>query len=125
MPKRLCLGFREQRCARLTDAADSRCPEHRRLYEAARRPDRPTSRQRGYTAEHERIRAIVLAASTICHLCGHDGADQADDVTPKSRGGRSTLTNLRPAHGTKPCPTCGRRCNQSRGATPLPDRHTA
>lgn len=118
MAKRLCLGFGAQSCNLLTDKR--RCPKHNRMYEAHRRPDRPTARQRGYTAEHERNRRIVLAASDACWLCGHAGADQADDVVPKSRGGTSALTNLRPAHGTKPCETCGRRCNQSRGNGALP-----
>ncbi|MEU4367538.1 hypothetical protein [Micromonospora chersina] len=84
---------------------------------------RPTARQRGYTTEHEANRAAVLAASRICWLCGHDGADQADDVVPKSKGGTAKASNLRPAHGTNPCPTCGVRCNQARGnadATPPP-----
>jgi 5-methylcytosine-specific restriction endonuclease McrA len=113
-PLRPCLGFRGSDCAKLV--AGNRCREHQRMYEAARRPNRPTARQRGYTTEHERNRALVLAQSRICWLCGHDGADQADDVVPKASGGRSTLANLRPAHGTEPCPTCGVRCNQRRGA---------
>jgi 5-methylcytosine-specific restriction endonuclease McrA len=113
VPLRLCLGFRGQTCTKIVDG--NRCAEHARLTEAARRPNRPNARQRGYTYQHERNRATILAASRTCWICGHDGADQADDVTPKSRGGSSTLANLRPAHGTKPCPTCGARCNQVRG----------
>ena len=120
MTLRLCLGWRGQACAKIVDG--NRCPEHARLAEAARRPNRPTARQRGYTYQHERNRATVLAASRICWICGHDGADQADDVIPKSRGGSSTLANLRPAHGTQPCPTCGVRCNQARGGR---DAHVA
>lgn len=98
------------------------CEPHRlqrgRVREANR--DRPSARRRGYDTEHERNRAAVLAQSTVCWLCGHEGADQADDVVPKSQGGKSTPANLRPAHGTQPCPTCGVRCNQSRGAREVP-----
>ena len=109
---RPCLGHQGETCTRLTDKASSRCSEHQRKHEAHRRP---TARQRGYTTEHERNRATVLAQSRVCWLCGHGGADQVDDVVPKARGGTSTLANLRPAHGTRPCPTCGIRCNQVRG----------
>ncbi|KAB1933436.1 HNH endonuclease [Micromonospora sp. ALFpr18c] len=70
---------------------------------------------------YERNRAKVLAqpGGGVCWLCGHEGADQADHVTPTSQGGDSSMLNLRPAHGTRPCPTCGRRCNQSRGSRPI------
>lgn len=66
--------------------------------------------------------ALTLSTyGTTCHLCHHPSADSADHVVPRSAGGRDALANLRPVHW-RPCPTCGRRCNQQRGATPLP-RH--
>lgn len=66
-----------------------------------------------------RIRAQVLAESTTCWICGHDGSDTVDHVIPLSRGGDPLdPANLRPAHGVKGCPTCKRRCNQSRGTRP-------
>jgi 5-methylcytosine-specific restriction endonuclease McrA len=43
---------------------------------------------------------------TVCWLCGRDGADSADHVLPRSRGGSDALENLRPAH---------RACNSARG----------
>lgn len=68
-----------------------------------------------------RIRAQVLAASTICWLCGHDGSDSADHLIARSlclaMGWEHLLedpSNLRPAHH-KPCPVCGKRCNTERG----------
>lgn len=114
MVNRPCLD-----CGSLTPA--TRCEECRLARNRQRDRTRGSARQRGYTTEHERNRATVLAESTICWLCGHDGADQADDVVPKAKGGTSTLANLRPAHGTEPCPTCGKRCNQSRGARTASD----
>jgi 5-methylcytosine-specific restriction endonuclease McrA len=63
-----------------------------------------------------RARAKVLADSTICWLCGHDGATTVDEVVPLSYGGSALdPDNLRPAHGVQGCPTCGRKCNQARG----------
>ncbi|KKO87262.1 HNH endonuclease [Corynebacterium ulcerans] len=54
-----------------------------------------------------RIRKQVLETyGDICHLCGRPGADSADHIIPRSRGGKDELDNLRPAHG---------RCNSSRG----------
>lgn len=63
-------------------------------------------------------RAAVLAHSDTCWLCGHDGADQADHVVPRSvdrTRDHADTTNLLPAHGVNGCPTCGEKCNQVRG----------
>lgn len=63
----------------------------------------------------ERIKARVLRGSTVCHLCGHEGADTADHIIPVSHGGEVyDLDNLMPAHHA-PCPTCGVPCNRVRG----------
>ena len=60
--------------------------------------------------------ARILAASTVCHLCGHNGADGVDHVTPIINGGTEDPANLRPAHDQAPCPTCRIRCNRVKGA---------
>lgn len=84
---------------------------------------------------YRRNRAILLAENSLCWLCGHEGAQTADHVIPHKlwprddRGrmlpGFNDLTNLCPAHGAMGpgrgtahnyCPTCGRACNQIRGA---------
>lgn len=80
-------------------------------------PDARTRQGRG-GRPWRRARAQVLARSTVCWVCGHDGADSADHVTPLALGGDPLdLDNLAPAHH-EPCPTCGRRCNAARGARP-------
>lgn len=107
MPLRLCLGYRDERCTKLTPG--TRCPGHQRRYEQGRRP---TGWQR-YPAQYQANRTTTLAASRTCWLCGHDGADQADHVVARQHGGGHG--QLRPAHGTQPCPTCGVRCNQVKG----------
>lgn len=56
--------------------------------------------------------ARILGASTICHVCGHDGADAVDHVIALANGGRDDETNLAPAHHFAPCPTCGIKCNR-------------
>lgn len=110
MPRRPCLD-----CGTLTEG--SRCPTHRRTRERNR--PRPGPRQRGLDHQYQTNRATLLAISDLCWLCGHHGADQADHVIPIADGGTSDITNLRPSHGTRPCPTCGIRCNQHRGTTPV------
>jgi len=50
------------------------------------------------TAEWRRIRAEVLAASDLCHLCGLPGAESVDHLVPRSKGGTNDRRNLAPAH---------------------------
>ena len=60
--------------------------------------------------------AKILAASDVCHICGHPGADAVDHVVPLARGGSDIdPLNLRPAHHNTACPTCGIKCNQVKG----------
>lgn len=82
---------------------------------------------------YRRNRAALLAQTTRCGLCGHDGAATADHIIddkhwPRGLDGRRApgfdeLGNLQPAHGTmggrqpdNPCPVCGELCNQKKGA---------
>lgn len=69
---------------------------------------------RPYRTARERL----LERTTVCHLCGHDGADQADHIGPRSLNPElrdDDLSNLAPAHGVNGCPTCGEKCNQVKG----------
>jgi hypothetical protein len=84
------------------------------------------------SSRYRRNRAILLATSDMCGICGHGGARTADHIIPPKLWaqlfpddpqGCDGLANLRPAHGTMApgapinrCLTCGRACNQSRGA---------
>jgi 5-methylcytosine-specific restriction endonuclease McrA len=72
-------------------------------------------------SRYRRLRKEILAANDTCWLCGHGGADTIDHVIPVSAGGQTKdPANMRPAHGTNGCPSCGRRCNQDRGNGPPP-----
>jgi hypothetical protein len=79
-------------------------------------------RSRGRTGRpYRRARKQLLAISRICWLCGHDGATNADHEPSlkvlEAHGLDPTdLRYMRPAHGIEGCPTCGRKCNQSKGA---------
>lgn len=67
-------------------------------------------------------KAIMFAHyGRVCHLCGHGGATDADLVVPRSVDPEQPLNPraYRPAHGVRGCPTCGRKCNQERGAKPI------
>lgn len=64
---------------------------------------------------YRRARARLLAASTICWICGQPGADTADHIVPAAHlppgdERHRDINNLRPAH---------RSCNSRRG-TGLP-----
>lgn len=68
-----------------------------------------------YGRRRQERNAKILAASDVCHICGHPEADAVDHVTALARGGSDDdPTNLKPAHH-KPCPTCGHRCNLEKG----------
>jgi 5-methylcytosine-specific restriction endonuclease McrA len=74
----------------------------------------------------QRVRAAVLAASTVCYLCGHPGSGAVDHVISRKLAPWLALdpANLRPVHGSlSPCPVCGRKCNEEKGdRAGLPDR---
>lgn len=89
---------------------------------------------RDLSAEYRRNRALLLATTDLCGLCGHPGARTADHIIPPSQWptdaygrhlpGLDALTNLQPAHGTmgnrvtgqqpNRCPICRRLCNQAK-----------
>lgn len=56
------------------------------------------------------VRAVLATYGDRCHLCHRLGADSADHVIPRSRGGPDTLANMRPVHHT-----VWPRCNRERG----------
>lgn len=79
------------------------------------------------TRPARRAIAIMFAIyGRTCHLCGHDGATDADLLIPRSvaPGQPVDPRAYRPAHGVRGCPTCRRRCNQERGAAPLDEMWT-
>lgn len=57
---------------------------------------------------------ISIGNYPVCHLCGKPITKQEefslDHLIPKSQGGKTTTSNLKPAH---------RFCNMKRGSMPL------
>lgn len=71
--------------------------------------------QRMHGRRRQERNAKILAASDVCHICGHPEADAVDHVVALARGGSDTdPANLKPAHH-RPCPTCGHPCNLAKG----------
>lgn len=65
---------------------------------------------------------------TVCHICGHEGAGEADHLEALADNPHQPISPhaMRPSHGTSaPCPVCKtadgkpRQCNQERGARPM------
>lgn len=82
---------------------------------------RHTKHRSGRPARRAKTRMHELYGY-VCHICGHPGAGESDHLIPlKDWPDQPVDPELwRPAHGTHyPCPVCGRRCNQERGAKPL------
>jgi 5-methylcytosine-specific restriction enzyme A len=82
----------------------TRCPECAREQERSRRP---SYRARGYDAEYQRNRKLLLAQYPTCAICGNAAATTADHIVPRSEGGSNDIANLRPA--------CA-KCNYGRGS---------
>lgn len=81
------------------------------------------------TRRWRHIRREVLARSTICHWCGHPGANAVDHhpipLTVLLRTAPEHAEDpdyLAPIHGTEGCPICPRRngkprrCNGEKGS---------
>jgi len=97
---RPCLGLPGKPCGAPTSS--TRCPSCSYLNEKGRRPN---FRARGYDAEYQRNRALLLSTNPGCYRCGAP-ATTADHITPRSQGGGNGMGNLRPA--------C-LHCNSARG----------
>jgi hypothetical protein len=81
------------------------------------------ARSHGRSGGRWRKARATLWAETpdICWLCGHAGTTDADHDPPlkilEQLGlDPCDLSYLKRAHGVLGCPTCGRKCNQSKGA---------
>lgn len=95
---------------------------------ASPRPAAPRSRHRVGRPHRRAVTQMFAIYGDLCHLCGHPGARQADHLVPIRDWPDQPIDPhlMRPAHGggneerglDNPCPICGRRCNQERGARP-------
>ena len=109
MPKRIC-----SRCHHLYDATTTRgwkCPACRTTTEQQRDQQRGTRQQRGYNAEYDRNRTIIIQTAITAARAGHPQPCwicrkpclathnlTAEHKTPLRNGGTSQLANLAPAH---------------------------
>lgn len=85
-------------------------------------PTTPVNWRRGDQYRLWKPRVFAMWGTT-CHLCGHPEAYSADHLIPLSEWSNQPYDPhlSRPAHGVKQpdgtegCPTCGVKCNSSRG----------
>jgi 5-methylcytosine-specific restriction endonuclease McrA len=71
------------------------------------------------TRAQQKANKALLAASDVCWLCGHPGADAVEHkiplataTTPQEYAHLDQGWNKAPAHHTLACPTCGIKCNR-------------
>lgn len=98
MPPRRNRPCREPGCAALTDDRSGYCEQHRRSgwsrYQAGL-----TRHQRGYGAEWDKVRAVILKRdSYLCQPCIRAGiytpATMVDHIVAKAHGGTDKPSNL-------------------------------
>jgi len=68
-----------------------RCPQHKRD------PFNGGSRKKRLPPDWETRRKIILNRSTVCYLCGNEGADTVDHINQSLEDDHS-LENLAPVH---------------------------
>ena len=110
MGQKLCLGLPGRSCSELTSRGP-RCAACTRAWNQRF----GSARERGYDAEYEANKQFILMKSKICHICGLGGADSADHVIPRSRGGSNRIENLKPAHLSCNLAAGGRMSRGGRG----------
>ena len=102
-PKKPC---RYPGCARLVEADESYCPEHKRLaVQQYERYGRSEENKKRYGYHWRKIRALFLAAHPLCEMCRKAGrfteATEVHHILPLRRGGTHDESNLMPL--CKPC----------------------
>jgi 5-methylcytosine-specific restriction protein A len=76
------------------------CPDHpKEAWKGSRRKERTNL---SGSRQQKRARYVLDKHDTICHVCGHPGADEADHVIPLAEDGPDTTANMRPIH-SEPC----------------------
>ena len=73
MPYKPASPCRYQRCPNLTTDPTRYCPEHKTLMQQQQDAHRGTTKQRGYGANHQRLRRIVLSEEPLCRHCLQHG----------------------------------------------------
>lgn len=103
-PKRLC---RQPGCPEVTGHKSGFCDDHRSQHQWNH--GGKTAHQRGYGANWQRLRMIVLGNQPLCVECERQGrttlATHVDHILPKAKGGTDRLSNLQslcePCHMSK------------------------
>lgn len=76
------------------------CPDHPRgAWATSRRRERSTL---SGSRQQQRARYVIDRDDTICHVCGHLGANEADHIIPLAEGGADTVENMAAIHA-HPC----------------------
>ncbi len=95
-PKKPC---RYPGCARLVEADESYCLEHKRLAaQQYERYGRPEENKKRYGYRWRKIRALFLAAHPLCEMCRKAGrfteATEVHHILPLAHGGTHDEENL-------------------------------
>ena len=105
-------------CPNITDGQF--CKEHKAAHDKEYDQQRGTSAERGYGANWQRLRKMVLARQPICedpfgfHKEYNEtvAANEVDHITPLADGGSNEMINLqalcKPCHSTKTAAIDGR-----------------
>ena len=90
---RICPGIDRTGCINLIHGKERYCSEHLRERQKAVDKNRPSSSQRGYDAEWQKIRSEYLAEHPQCARCTEKAID-VHHIIPKRAGGTDDWDNL-------------------------------
>jgi len=87
-------------CPNLVPIGEQYCAIHKKQKRQQYDKQRGSAQQRGYTAQWNKIRKMILSREPLCRRCAREGKTTAavivHHIIPKDQGGRDSFDNLEP-----------------------------
>ncbi len=94
MPHAPMHGCTRAGCPELVKRGQGRCDKHAAALDQSLDRDRASSAERGYGANWQRLRKLVLHRDPVCCICKTAPSRDVDHIQALRAGGTNDLTNL-------------------------------